>query len=75
MIQYMEEQPQVYASSPQYLQPQNNKDYQYYPTHQNYTQYPANGTLSVRPQILYPFFQSLSRNEAKEVDSQKKICF
>ena len=49
MIQYMEEQPQVYASSPQYLQPQNNKDYQYYPTHQNYTQYPANGTLSVRP--------------------------
>ena len=46
MIQYIEEQPQVYASSPQYLQP-DNKDYQYYPTNQNYTQHPANGTLSV----------------------------
>jgi len=47
--QYIEEQPQVYASSPQYLQP-DNKDYQYYPTNQNYTQHPANGTLSKRSQ-------------------------
>ena len=44
----MQEQPRV-LSSPQYLQPVEQKDYQYIPTHQTYFNQPApaNGTLSV----------------------------
>ena len=47
-IQFMQEQPRV-LSSPQYLQPVEQKDYQYIPTHQTYFNQPApaNGTLSV----------------------------
>ena len=44
----MQEQPRVFTS-PQYLQPVEQKDYQYVQTHQAYFNQPApvNGTLSV----------------------------
>jgi len=66
---FMQEQPRVFTS-PQYLQPVEQKDYQYIPNHQSYFNQPApaNGTLSKRSQKSRQSEENLLVNPSGQLD-------